>query len=349
MRRAARRAASLAAIATALTLGLSACGGGADLPDGAVAQVGDSVISSEELQRSLDQQQASTEQQGGMFPAEDSEEFEDLRRQALDALFIQRVVSFEARSCGEPCTVTDEQVTEQLEMVKETNFEGSDEDFQTFLDDSELTMEDARQLLRSGLEEEALFEHVTRGVRFTAQQARTYYDENRTEFQVPASREASHILVETEAEANRLAARVTPANFARLAEANSTDPGSAAQGGSLGAIQRGALVPEFEEVAFGLANGVISDPVQTQFGWHIITVQVEPENTIGFEEAREGIVQAQLQAERQEEFTDWRDEVIQKWRDRTTYADSDLEPPEPEEATEPEVVTAPPATPTPTP
>lgn len=64
--------------------------------------------------------------------------------------------------------------------------------------------------------------------------------------------------------------QATTANFAELAKANSTDTGSAAQGGDLGTFKRGTMVKEFEDVAFSMKVGTISDPVLTQFGYHII-------------------------------------------------------------------------------
>jgi len=91
-----------------------------------------------------------------------------------------------------------------------------------------------------------------------------------------ASREqvtASHILVETEAEARAvIAALQDGGDFAELAKAKSTGP-SGPNGGALGTFGRGQMVPAFETVAFNLAVGSYSDtPVQTQFGWHVIKV-----------------------------------------------------------------------------
>ena len=118
--------------------------------------------------------------------------------------------------------------------------------------------------------------HVTRGIRFTAADAKKYYEDNPAQFKVAAGRTASHILVPTKAEADKIRAEATDANFAELAKEYSTDTGTKDQGGSLGQIQKGQLVPEFEKVAFALKSGEISEPVKTQFGWHIITVTTTP-------------------------------------------------------------------------
>jgi foldase protein PrsA len=324
------RLAALILVLAAGVIGLATgCGGGqdgADLPEGVVARVGDAAIPEEELSEAIEQQRAQAEQQGATFPEEGSEGYDQVRRQALETLVLQRIVDFEARKCGTPCRVTKKEIDEELERIVETNFEGSDEEFETFLRDSRLTRAEARDIVRNQLQQTKLFEHVTRGVRFTAVDAKRYYEENADEFRVEAGRRARHILVETKAEADRIRARVTPENFAELARENSTDEGSAAQGGDLGPIQRGQLVPEFEKVAFSLKDGEISDPVRTQFGWHIITVEVTPASTTPFERARGGIISSQLAQARQEEFARWRDEVLAEWRDRTVYADESLRP-----------------------
>jgi peptidyl-prolyl cis-trans isomerase C len=84
---------------------------------------------------------------------------------------------------------------------------------------------------------------------------------------------ARHILVATEDEAKAILAQLkTGADFATLAKEKSKDPG-AAEGGDLGYFTKDQMVPEFANVAFKLDKGQISDPVKTQFGWHIIKVE----------------------------------------------------------------------------
>jgi peptidyl-prolyl cis-trans isomerase C len=84
---------------------------------------------------------------------------------------------------------------------------------------------------------------------------------------------ARHILVPTEDEAKAVEAELKKgADFAELAKSKSKDPG-ASDGGDLGYFTKEQMVPEFSEVAFKLDKGQISDPVKTQFGWHIIKVE----------------------------------------------------------------------------
>src|SRR5437879_2251557 len=84
---------------------------------------------------------------------------------------------------------------------------------------------------------------------------------------------ARHILVETEDEAKAIAEDLKKgADFAELAKKKSKDPG-ASDGGDLGFFTKEQMVPEFSTVAFALEPGKISDPVKSQFGWHIIKVE----------------------------------------------------------------------------
>jgi len=113
----------------------------------------------------------------------------------------------------------------------------------------------------------------------TAQAAKTdealhkVYDE--AVKQMPSEQEvrARHILVPTEDEAKEIETQLkNGADFATLAKQKSKDPG-AADGGDLGYFTKDQMVPEFADVAFKLDKGQISDPVKTQFGWHIIKVE----------------------------------------------------------------------------
>lgn len=84
---------------------------------------------------------------------------------------------------------------------------------------------------------------------------------------------ARHILVETEAEAKAVADELKKgADFAELAKKKSKDPG-ASDGGDLGFFTKDQMVPEFSAVAFALEPGKLSDPVKSQFGWHVIKVE----------------------------------------------------------------------------
>jgi peptidyl-prolyl cis-trans isomerase C len=99
------------------------------------------------------------------------------------------------------------------------------------------------------------------------------YDEAAKQIEGEQEVHARHILVETEDEAKAIEAELKKgADFAELAKKKSKDPG-ASDGGDLGFFTKDQMVPEFSVVAFSLEPGKISDPVKTQFGWHIIKVE----------------------------------------------------------------------------
>ncbi|MGD9951237.1 MAG: SurA N-terminal domain-containing protein [Burkholderiales bacterium] len=119
---------------------------------------------------------------------------------------------------------------------------------------------------------------------------RAAYEARAGQFQVSEQRRASHILVKTEEEAKKLAAEVrkAPARFAELAKQHSQDPGSAAAGGDLGFFGRGMMVPAFEDAAFRMKEGEVSEPVKSEFGWHVIRLTgVQPAKARPFSEVRE--------------------------------------------------------------
>ena len=99
----------------------------------------------------------------------------------------------------------------------------------------------------------------------------------------PAEKEAAR----KKAEALLGEARKNPAKFAELAKQNSQDPGSAEKGGELGTVARGSMVKPFEEAAFKLKEGEISNLVETEFGYHIIRVtSIQAAKVKGLEELR---------------------------------------------------------------
>jgi peptidyl-prolyl cis-trans isomerase C len=102
---------------------------------------------------------------------------------------------------------------------------------------------------------------------------RKVYDEAIGQMRKEPEVRARHILVETEDEAKAVVADLKKgADFAELAKSKSKDPG-AADGGDLGYFTKDQMVPEFSEVAFKLDKGALSDPVKSQFGWHVIKVE----------------------------------------------------------------------------
>jgi len=108
----------------------------------------------------------------------------------------------------------------------------------------------------------------------TPDAAKKLYDETTKALAPEEEVNARHILVEDEAQAKAVAERLKKGeDFAKVAAELSKDPGSGKEGGSLGWFTKDRMVPEFAEVAFKLTKGQVSDPVKSQFGWHIIKLE----------------------------------------------------------------------------
>jgi len=135
------------------------------------------------------------------------------------------------------------------------------------------------------------------GIDFSEGNLRKFFEEHKADFSENC---VNHILVRTKPEADAVLARLKGGeDFAAVAKAVSIDKGSAAKGGELDCTPRGSFVPEFDQAASDLPVGQLSDPVQTQYGFHIIRVRERKDAT--FESAREQ-VQALLNANTQTAF-----------------------------------------------
>lgn len=126
--------------------------------------------------------------------------------------------------------------------------------------------------------------------------ARKIYDEQVAKIKPEEEVSARHILVESEDKAKELKEKIKAGgDFAALAKENSKDTGSKEDGGNLGYFGHGQMVPQFEEVVFKLAKGEVSDPVKTQFGWHLIKIEDKRfKQPPAFDIVKDRIIQSQL-------------------------------------------------------
>ena len=184
-----------------------------------------------------------------------------LQEQVLDQIIQRTLLNQVASEDG--VTVDPEDIDAEIAALQ-TQVEESGEfaDWASFLAQSGLTEESVRPLMSDSLLVDALIER--HGGPNTAEHVH-----------------ASHILVETEETGQEVLDKLDEGeDFAELAAEYSTDPGSKDQGGDLGWFPRGMMVPEFEETAFSLEAGEISDLVQTDFGYHIIQVHESEERAV---------------------------------------------------------------------
>ncbi len=137
--------------------------------------------------------------------------------------------------------------------------------------DSDQSFEERLKYHRRRTLRDAFYDKIVReGV--TDAESKKLYEEKIAKLEPEDEIRARHILVKTEQEAKDIIARLNKGeDFVALAKEKSQDPG--AEGGDLGFFGKGQMIKPFEKVAFKLEIGKISDPVQTQFGWHVIKVE----------------------------------------------------------------------------
>jgi peptidyl-prolyl cis-trans isomerase C len=124
------------------------------------------------------------------------------------------------------------------------------------------------------------------------------YDAQYADVEPATEWNASHILVATQEEAQAVIDRINAGeDFAAVAQEVSTDTGSGSQGGELGWFGPGMMVPEFEQGVAGLQPGQVSEPIQSQFGFHVIRLnETRPKEAPALDQVR-GEIEAQLQQE----------------------------------------------------
>lgn len=156
--------------------------------------------------------------------------------------------------------VIDELVNQELLYLDavENNFE-ADEEFQTVLEQTKINL----------LKDYAV-NKIIKDVAATEKEVEDYFQKNAASFNKPETVEASHILVDSEGKANDIIEELNGGlAFEEAAKEYSSCPSKEA-GGALGEFTKGQMVPEFEQAAFTMEEGQVSQPVKTQFGYHII-------------------------------------------------------------------------------
>ncbi len=190
-----------------------------------------------------------------------------------------------------------------------------------------------RQAVELNMQIERLRQSVAGPIEPTDQELSAYLEEHREEYDTPEQVHARHILIRvpenaSEAEIAQAKKQIEAikqeiengADFAELAKQYSQDPGSAPTGGDLGFFERGQMVQEFEEAAFALEPGQVSDPVRTQFGFHLIKVEEKkPAEHPDLAQIRDRVLHDYLEAERDRRFEQFYREL--KAQAKITIAD----------------------------
>jgi foldase protein PrsA len=192
---------------------------------------------------------------------------------------VQKVVGYlvqkselEQEAAKRGITVTKADVDNKIKQDVLQFFKGKQALLLAAMQKQGVTMAEFRQTVAFSVLQAKLVAQLTKSVKVTDAEMRKYYAQNKaSQFTKPAERLVKHILVKTKAEADKLYTQLqNGGDFATLAKKNSTDTGSAKQGGKLGLVAENGLVKPFAKVAFAIPTNTISKPVHSQFGWHII-------------------------------------------------------------------------------
>jgi peptidyl-prolyl cis-trans isomerase C len=261
------------------------------LPD-TVAVVEGASISKTELQKAftsvLAQQQV---------PADSLSDDQRLRgyHVVLDNLIIDKLIAKRSADTKVP----DDEVNAQWERIK-GNF-GSEAELKKQVEAAGETIDKVKQGLRDRLQQERWIDtQIGDKAKVTDAEAEDFYKKNPDQFKQPEEVRASHILikvdqdakpevvVEKQKAAEAVAARVKKGeDFAKVAKEVSEDPGSKEKGGDLDFFRRDAMVKEFSDAAFAMKKDEISDPVRSEFGYHIIKVtDRKPAETVTLEKVK---------------------------------------------------------------
>ena len=262
-------------------------------PADAAAVVNGSVITQEAL---LFETQRVMEQMARQGQVPDEAMMPQMRENVLNRMIEEELLYQDSQA--KAIKVPEDRVNKELASIKERF--PSEKEYNDALAGIGMSEDALAQKITRGVAiEELIKTHVIQDITVSAEESRNFYDQNASMFEKPEQVKASHILIKTAEDATddqKMEARkkiddvrkkaVAGEDFAALAKEYSEGP-SNVRGGDLGYFSRGQMVKPFEDVAFSLKQGEISDVVETQFGYHIIIVtDHRPASVVDYETAK---------------------------------------------------------------
>ena len=262
-----------------------------------VAGVNGVVITRAEFDREMNR----AKQVYGMGRPIDPSQLPEMKKKVLENLIEREVLFQESQKKG--IKIEEAVVNQELEKLKKRF--ASEDEFKENLTRMDLTEAVLKSEFGRVMAVQRLIEEeIVVKTEVSDKEVEMYYSSNPSQFKQPEQVKASHILIGVDSGADKtkkeearkkidqIAARLKKdEDFAALAKEFSTCP-SSAKGGDLGFFRRGQMVKPFEEAAFSLKPGEVSDIVETRFGFHIIKViEKKPETTLTLEDVREELEQ----------------------------------------------------------
>jgi peptidyl-prolyl cis-trans isomerase C len=271
-----------------------------------VARVNGEAINGAELERAV---KALEGRAGGPVPADQRDR---VFRGVLDDMIGYKLLIQEAKA--RKIAVPDAEIEAQIAQIR-SQFP-TQQQFEQALAAQKLTLEDVREDARSEMSVEKLVEgEIAAKIAIKPEAVNDFYQKNQDKFQQGPRVRASHILISFPQNADAAAKQQAKTkaegilkdlkagkDFAAAAKESSQDPGSAVNGGDLGFFEKGQMVPPFEQAAFALNPGEMSELVESQFGYHIIKVaEKQTQRVVPLDEAKGQIEQYLSQQNRQAE------------------------------------------------
>ncbi|MBU5310584.1 peptidylprolyl isomerase [Tissierella carlieri] len=168
--------------------------------------------------------------------------------------------------------------------------------------------------LKEGLLKQYALNNILSKITVTEGEILDFYNQNKNNFQKPETVVASHILVDNEEKAKDIIKEINEGLSFEDAAINYSSCPSKEQGGNLGEFTKGQMVPEFETAAFNMEVDAISEPVKTQFGYHIIKLTAKNKEAMStFDEVKAQITDQVLGMKQQQAYLDKTNELKQKY------------------------------------
>lgn len=320
-------------VASVLTVAMLALVAGCG--SNAVATVNGEDITREQFERRLEKMKTVYKQNGAEFESEQGKAMlKAIQKQVLDGMIEELVLLQEAKKQG--VMPSDADVKKRVEETIK-KFE-SKEKFLEALKNYNMDEKEFTEWTKQNVALDALYNKVTNNVKVTDEEVKQYYEANKEQFNTSEQVRARHILIKfdtaqekvgrTEEQAKKMAQDLIKelekgADFAKLAQEKSEDPGSKNNGGEY-TFSRGQMVPEFEEAAFSLKPGTFTkEPVKTQYGYHVIKVEERiPAKIRTFEEVKDELALQLPMQKKQEVFAKYTAEL--KGKAKIEYRDKSL-------------------------
>ncbi|KZB92310.1 foldase [Bacillus sp. VT 712] len=226
----------------------------------------------------------------------------------LDSMIEQKVINKEAEK--KSVTISEKELDKELDALI-TSYGGEDT-FNQALEANGIKESEVKKDLETNLKAKKLVEDT---IDISEDEMKSYFDENKDSFDQPEQVKASHILVKDEKTANEVKKNLSDGEkFAELAKEYSTDTASKEDGGDLGYFSKEDMVQEFSDAAFDLNVNEISEPVKTEYGYHVIKViDKKAAQDANYENSKEEIKQLLLENKFQSEYPTWLEETKKKY------------------------------------